>query len=523
MKKIHLLTMFFLIFSLTTCQLKEITEITFPGSGAIFMEGEVINVTADAQDPDGIKAVSLWINNVYHSIDNEEPYLFTVSDLTAGSYTFMIKAEDSIENINESPNVTIIIKDPDDEDSNGKFIVTSVNDDLDNSDAQDFIDGFIQLGYNLDQWDKNISKSELKSYLGKEQEFLYHTGHGMIGKIMTSDGELTADDLTVQMKATIVATCLTLNETKWKQTFGPKAQIIMGYTKVSWDKPTDNDLIKSFLEKYSNGNSYLEAWYKSNIEFSSLNDRWLAYTREGSSIVEYSARSNNIPPNINDGITVVLNDRVTVNSNLLDDSSMFDPGFQVALVEETSSLLTMNGLVKNSWPTTSTSLAPAEAKKIAENELAIHGGKPDTAILDRVIPIQKCDEFESCFKVAYQVNFVQQYDGRNLRSNAGTDYIALLINDNGLVSLDSLWSRVTPTDETISSQDLIDPGTALLLAVDRITQLVRYNPINIVSYERVDGVLTREDGTKVLVPAYEFFGETGERFIVSAVDGELVF
>ncbi|MCP4123248.1 MAG: hypothetical protein GY751_15955, partial [Bacteroidetes bacterium] len=164
------------------------------------------------------------------------------------------------------------------------FIITAVNDNLDNQDMYDIADGLVGLGYTKSVEDTNVSSSELIDYLGRSITTLYHTGHGNDGVVVTSNGSISASDTTLRAENTFFATCLTLTDTSWKDSFSSSANTLMGYTKVSYDI-TDETVAENVIDELASGKSYQLAWYLSNVGISSLNDRWAEYVRVGSSIV----------------------------------------------------------------------------------------------------------------------------------------------------------------------------------------------------------------------------------------------
>ena len=85
------------------------------------------------------------------------------------------------------------------------------------------------------------------------------------------------------------------------------------------------------------------------------------------------------------------------------------------------------------------------------------------------------------------------------------------------------WSQITPLEEAPPASSYLDIGTALSVAADSISRLVRGNAVHIVSYDLVYGASTGDDEEISLVPAYEFICETGEHFVVNAITGELIF
>jgi hypothetical protein len=67
-----------------------------PDDGEVFSENEVIEVEAIANDSDGtISAVTFYLDGVIQGIDNNAPYTWTLSGLSAGTYTLRLVAEDN--------------------------------------------------------------------------------------------------------------------------------------------------------------------------------------------------------------------------------------------------------------------------------------------------------------------------------------------------------------------------------------------------------------------------------------------
>ncbi|MGA1826564.1 MAG: DNRLRE domain-containing protein, partial [bacterium] len=420
----------------------------------------------------------------------------------------------------------------DDNNGAGHFTTTSGTTDLNYADAVAFATEYKKLGHTHDKYVRKITKNGLKNILAANRLFNYHSGHGDEGGlIMCTDGNLFASDLenSVQVQYSIFATCITLKTKDWYYALGSNAKMVMGFTKIIWDDSALT-MAKEFNKHLSNGETYLQAWYKTNSTMKDHQDRWATYVKEGSKVVLYSAASGNIPRYSLNGTPVVLSDQVTVDNILLNEwnnTITFDRSFQVPVVEEMAIPLERNllerNLLQDTWPTNRSYITAEEAKTIALNALDNYSKLPDGAELDAVIPIQKCDSSNVCFTVAYQVYFTQQYNGLNLRSNSMADYVSVLVNDNGIVSTDLTWSQVTPLDDTILERStMLTVGKALATAAESISDVSR-EPVNIVTYETVYGISTDVDDERTLVPAYEFIGNDGERFVVSAVTGKLLY
>ena len=86
------------------------TTITSPGDASVFDDNDIITVTVDAQDPDGVDALHLWIDGSYHSNSTSKPYQFSVTGLSSGSHSLKVRARDTLGNSNDSKNILITIE-----------------------------------------------------------------------------------------------------------------------------------------------------------------------------------------------------------------------------------------------------------------------------------------------------------------------------------------------------------------------------------------------------------------------------
>jgi len=85
-------------------------HISSPTNEAVFSEYEDIEVNIDVQEPDGIKLLSLYVDNELHSFDSIDPYTFTVSNLSPGLHTLAASCEDSLGNTSNSEEMNITIE-----------------------------------------------------------------------------------------------------------------------------------------------------------------------------------------------------------------------------------------------------------------------------------------------------------------------------------------------------------------------------------------------------------------------------
>ncbi|MCP4107770.1 MAG: hypothetical protein GY749_19860, partial [Desulfobacteraceae bacterium] len=103
--------------------------------------------------------------------NNEE---CTVSSPATGTYYISLRAYETFSNVS----LTASYSDGGSGGGDKTFIITAVQDNLDNQDMYDIADGLVGLGYTKSVEDTNVSSSELTDYLGRSITTLYHTGHG---------------------------------------------------------------------------------------------------------------------------------------------------------------------------------------------------------------------------------------------------------------------------------------------------------------------------------------------------------
>ncbi len=405
------------------------------------------------------------------------------------------------------------------------FIVTLVNDGLDPTDGEMMRAGLTDLGYAEEVWDRDVSSSELTSYLQTNVTLLYHTGHGNTGAVMTSSGSINTGSATIAVENTIFATCLTLSDTGWKNAFGPTAKNVMGYTEVSYDGP-DDDIVESYLDELGNGRSHLQSWYLSNSASSWLGDRWCAYSREGSSIVEYSARSGNNPATQTSGQLVPLPGApdLRIAPALLtaevDANVSFVP---IAIAGSTERRSFAEAGELNDW-LTPTSLSEADAVLVAERYLGVD--LPTDSYLDEVVDIESApaDEYGPPAVVGYSIRFAREVAGLPVRGMRVADSITVLVASGQVVAVTSYWPDLAVSKQSLPwRDDLLSPGQAIELAAPAISRILKAGvKLDIVQARPVYGTLGPYASATELVPAYDLASASGEHFIVDAATGALL-
>ncbi len=405
------------------------------------------------------------------------------------------------------------------------FIITLVDDGLDPTDGEMMKQGLLGLGWAEATWDRDVSSSELVSYLESPVTLLYHTGHGLEGAVATSNGTIYTSSATIAATNTIFATCLTMSDTGWKNAFGASAQTVMGYTQVSYDGP-DDDVVETYVDELDAGRTHLQAWYLSNSSISMLSDRWAAYSREGGSIVEYSARTGNNPAMATAATWIEplpgTNIRATADLLTAPDYSADYARVSISRPDGLSSEVASADL--GDWLTPTTT-SPAEAVELATSHLVAAKLLPDDAILDRVITIyaSATDGDASADVVGYTVYFGRDVAGLPVRGMGVADHVAALVAGDQVVAMTSYWPDLTIAASASFKGRLMSVGDAIVRAAPAIDALLKHNiQLDLVAAHPVYGSLGPSSSVRDLVPAYELIANDGSRFVVDAATGALL-
>ncbi|MCP4102653.1 MAG: hypothetical protein GY750_14710, partial [Lentisphaerae bacterium] len=448
--------------------------------------------------------------------DNNEEC--TVASPQAGTYYISLYAFSTFSNVSLTASYS--------DGGNKTFIITAVRDSLDNQDMYDIADGLVGLGYTESVEDTNVSSSELIDYLGRSITTLYHTGHGSNGVVYTSDGSISASGTTLRAENTFFATCLTLTDTSWINSFSSSANTLMGYTKVSYDY-TDETVAKDLIDELGSGKSYQLAWYLSNVGISSLNDRWAEYVRVGSSIVEYSARTGNIPSNIlvGKGIALEASGRVTAASALANSAETYESVFGGMTATVESDAVATYADSRGFALLESGNTTEQEALAIAEAWLSENGGMPDDAVLYRVIPVQrKADENSDYETAGYSVHYRRDVDSVKVSGNYVEDHLTVLVGSDSVIATSRYWPaiNITAADSQLKG-NLLTVSEAVNVAADQIALLVKgTESIQLTDAEAVYGTYGPMGSENRLVPAFRVQSADGHLFVIDALTGKLL-
>lgn len=294
---------------------------------------------------------------------------------------------------------------------------------------------------------------------------------------------------------------------------GSNATAVMGFNKTVTDGSCLS-LASKFPAELRSGQSYTMAWYKANSAINGHKDRWAIYVKEGSKVVHYKAGGNTPKRYIFEGTPVLLSDQVMIDSALYDKwKNKTSNLYNTAIAEEIDEFVE---IVRFPFPTEKVNLAKRKAKRIAIDnfENSFVGIK-----FDSITPIERCED-DNCYNVGYSVRFNREYDGYDVRNNSVVDHITVLVTDEGIISTETFWSEITPLGLVVPGERLT-VGEILTIAAYDISNTIRM-PVVIIKYKNVYGVSVDSWGNRILVPAYEFHCEGGERFVVDVFTGRLL-
>lgn len=410
----------------------------------------------------------------------------------------------------------------------GTFIISAVNDGLNNYDMTLMANGLKAMGYTQSINDTDTSTQEMKNYLNSGKTVYYHTGHGFIGGVATSDGSITSSSVTLKCKHTYFATCLSLSDTNWKSRFGSSAQTLLGYTKTSFDG-TDNDVINSVVRELKNGKSHAYAWYLANNAISSLSDRWAMYVREGNSIAEYSARNGTNPSSStgtkgqSDWESISTRGTVFVSKDLFASrqvkksagGALADIAFEKA-EQETVTLSDEFNM------STKTTLNKSEARKMADEVLAQAQLDKSDAVFKKIIPIAKRVRASGKKEtVGYSVFYVRVINGVEVCGNGIADYICVTISGDYVSSISSYWPTLCG-GVAKSVRQLMSAEDAVKASGNAIAASLKGGEVHFTDVQLVYGTQGPNGTDSVLVPAYQLVEKDGLNILLNAETGNIM-
>jgi len=88
--------------------------ITYPANNSQFAQGNVITITAEADDNEGVKEVRFYINGEFESLDETEPYQYEwdTGETRDTDHTIYAKAYDTSDNSASSDVITVTLSEP---------------------------------------------------------------------------------------------------------------------------------------------------------------------------------------------------------------------------------------------------------------------------------------------------------------------------------------------------------------------------------------------------------------------------
>ena len=394
---------------------------------------------------------------------------------------------------------------------------------LDNTDMNIMANGLNRLGYHLKVFNEDATAAELTAVLAKSLDFLYHTGHGEAGQILTDGGNLALSTVPINVKNTILATCTTLADTNLKASMGSTAEALMGYTDSSYDD-LDNLVAEQYIKELENGKKHVQAWYLANVAHTRLSNRWISYARERSSntVVEYSARLNQVPRALLGVEWLALRgvETVRVARSLMDAPAGFVKA--PAPVEILDQDEVQTEFFRDDFPRESVgSLSKAQAAAIAEKWLGEQDLLPADARLDQTIPI-RADDGSGPTISGFVLIYGRQLDGLAIQGNRLAHHIAVAVDAQSVFSVSRYWPRLAQGKGDAREQAVFLPlGEAINRSAGRIAALLKGKPLDLLESRAVYGIRTTAQGSQ-LVPAYALTGTSGATFVVEATSGDLL-
>ncbi|MBN1774074.1 MAG: hypothetical protein JXB32_22635 [Deltaproteobacteria bacterium] len=400
---------------------------------------------------------------------------------------------------------------------------TSVVNELDRNDMYLMGVGLVALGYDWVVRDADVTTAELRDYLQQDLTTLYHTSHGNDGVVVTADGTLGVGDVDLAVRNAIFATCLTLADS-WAPAFGAATETVLGYSEVSYDY-IDDEVVRLMLGQLGAGDSYILAWYEANVAVDGLDDRWIGYVREGSDIVEYSARSGVAPtprplPDGTSWVALADDGRLWASSTLLSDARPFDAAPRLVAAERDAGPLA--GALPGGWARLgATTATPDDALATARAFVAESlGGLPADAVLAGTTPVFARREGRAGELVGWTVRWTRELDGVPLRGNGVADHLAVLVGPAGTVAWSSWWPARTDVPASVAGADLLlDAAAALRAAATELSAGVK-GELRLRTARPVLG--TAGPGRGAAVPAWEYDDGRGTAVVVDALTGRVV-
>lgn len=404
-----------------------------------------------------------------------------------------------------------------------RFLLTHVSDNLDPGDFEIALEMLTDLGlYGLLHTD--VSYHQLGTALGRPDiDFFYHTGHGFVGGVATSDGLLRLSEVTIEARYTVIVTCSTLAADP-RPSMGPSSQAIMGYGEVTYDLTTD-PVIRDLVSEIRDGSGIAEAWFRVNTrlrllrwrDWGLLADRWVIYVRERDGIVEYSARSGRVP------VALPLASQVEVEGApgvLAPASLLADEGAPAASLP--AARIVSPAALEGALPSgalsvlSPTGLSEADAAEAAFASLeASDEGLPEGAVVDAVLPIQRQLEAGSAHEtIGYLVMLAREIDGAPVRSADIEPHVALLVGDDGVSLVSRAWPDVEV--EALSEREVLSTSQALRAAAPLLAS--RSSAGEPIVVAGVSPAYAAAEGGE-LVPCYEVLLRDGSRLLVDAEAG----
>lgn len=335
---------------------------------------------------------------------------------------------------------------------------------------------------------------------------------------MTSDGSLGVSGVSeINAAHVMIATCLTMTDKGWTNKMSNKSLGVFGYTKVSFDS-IDNSVVRDIADEIDGGEDFMMAFYRANAAQSSLKDRWLGYWRESSEIVEYSARSGNIPSSTPLS-WVQLEPGVRATGDVMADTrvfvSEFTPLVRHRYIVDADAVSTFDDYRTAGEFLVKSDTTDDEALAIALSWEA----PPVDASAPQLMGVQAQSSVRASSVVAQTVRFERELHGLPVATNGEALHRELLINDGSVIARSEYWPAIVE-----QARPRLEPIGGLLT----VREAVRRAAVEMDRHAKADIEIHTVrpaygiDEHDQLVPAYVFGDRTGLAIVVDAKTGALL-
>ncbi len=257
---------------------------------------------------------------------------------------------------------------------------------------------------------------------------------------------------------------------------------------------TDDTVVSNYINELGNGRTNTKAWYLANADIGSLDDRWCIYTREGGSIVEYSARTGNTPQYkaSSNLITVDGNEKLLVMADIMESGTEYKSRFANKNITTGTAQRAVSISGELFQQLQAVNITQAEAITAAEEYLGGIGEMSSDMVFDKVFSIQSRGEDTEPYRtVGWCVKYIKKVDQLRVRGNRSEFYKTVIVTrDSNIAGMSNYWSETQTQYSTNlkASENLLSVSDAFKNASDSIAGQVKSGVLEIIDVTPVYGI-----------------------------------